>query len=63
MNLTEEYPGMTTDSLIEAIGWEYLRTNALEIKDGGKELIKQQKGFQLVNPTDQWFPGNIFTLL
>lgn len=28
--------------------------------DGGMELANQQKGFQLVNPTEQWFPGKHF---
>lgn len=27
------------------------------MQDGGKELISKQRGFQLINPTDKWFPG------
>lgn len=57
MNLCEEQPGVSVDSLIESIGWEYLRTNSTLIKDEGKELIGEQRGFQMINPTDQWFPG------
>jgi lipoyltransferase 1 len=25
--------------------------------DGGRELVMQQRGFQLINPTEKWFPG------
>lgn len=45
------------DKLISAIGWEYLRTKALVLEDGGQELVQRQKGFQYVNPTEDWFPG------
>ncbi|VEN61736.1 unnamed protein product [Callosobruchus maculatus] len=57
MNLCEEIPSVNVSGLIEAIGWEYLRTPALTITDGGLELANQQKGFQMINPTDAWFPG------
>ena len=40
-----------------AVGWEYLRTKALTLEDGGQNLLEQQKGFQMINPTDEWFPG------
>lgn len=45
------------DKLITAIGWEYLRTKALVLEDGGENLIQRQKGFQFINPTEDWFPG------
>lgn len=45
------------DKLITAIGWEYLRTKALVLEDGGQDLIQYQKGFQYINPTEDWFPG------
>ncbi|XP_006608495.1 lipoyltransferase 1, mitochondrial isoform X2 [Apis dorsata] len=45
------------DKLITAIGWEYLRTKALVLEDGGQDLIQCQKGFQYINPTEDWFPG------
>ncbi|GLV43164.1 uncharacterized protein CBL_14157 [Carabus blaptoides fortunei] len=57
MNLCEEDPNVNVDSVIEAIGWEYMRTDPFNVKEGGKHLIPEQRGFQLINPTDQWFPG------
>lgn len=57
-NLFDENPRITVDGLQTAIGWEYLRTPALHIEDGGLELIAKQKGFQIVNPIDYWFPGD-----
>lgn len=45
------------DKLLSAIGWEYLRTKALVLEDGRYDLVEQQKGFQFVNPTEDWFPG------
>lgn len=58
MNLVEDKPGLDIQNLIKAIGWEYMRTTALTMEDGGMELANRQKGFQMVNPTEQWFPGN-----
>ncbi|XP_043276398.1 lipoyltransferase 1, mitochondrial isoform X2 [Venturia canescens] len=46
-----------TDALMNALGWEYLRTRALNLVDGGHNLVSQQKGFQMINPTEEWFPG------
>lgn len=43
--------------MMKSIGWEYLRTHPLNLLDGGMELANQQKGFQMVNPTEEWFPG------
>ncbi|XP_066155509.1 lipoyl amidotransferase LIPT1, mitochondrial-like [Euwallacea fornicatus] len=57
MNLCEENPEVTVSSLIRAIGWEFLRTKALTFKDGGMEFANHQKGFHLINPTENWFPG------
>ena len=48
------------DKLITAIGWEYLRTKALVLEDGGQDLIQRQKGFQYINPTEDWFPGECY---
>lgn len=45
---------------MKSVGWEYLRTHPLELIDGGMELANRQKGFQMVNPTEEWFPGKIF---
>ncbi|KAJ8945600.1 hypothetical protein NQ314_009125 [Rhamnusium bicolor] len=57
INLCEENPDISVTKLIKAVGWEYMRTPALSLMDGGMELANQQKGFQLVNPTNLWFPG------
>lgn len=57
MNVCEENPNASVSCLTKAVGWEFLRTRALSLIDGGLELAHQQKGFHLINPTDNWFPG------
>lgn len=37
--------------------YEFLRTNATELVDGGRDQVMRQQGFQLINPTEKWFPG------
>lgn len=37
--------------------YEYLRTPATELVDGGRDLLEKQSGFQLINPSEKWFPG------
>lgn len=37
--------------------YEFLRTSATELNDGGRDLLMKQRGFQLINPTEKWFPG------
>lgn len=56
-NLSDENSRVTVDGLQTAIGWEFLRTPALELIDGGLEQISKQRGFQFINPTENWFPG------
>ncbi|XP_076674957.1 lipoyltransferase 1 isoform X3 [Andrena cerasifolii] len=56
-NLIDVNSHICMDKLIDAIGWEYLRTKALVLEDGGQDLIQRQKGFQFINPTEDWFPG------
>ncbi|GBP11067.1 Lipoyltransferase 1, mitochondrial [Eumeta japonica] len=56
-NLSELDNRVTIDSLQTAVGYEYLRTPALHLADGGQSLINKQRGFQFINPTDEWFPG------
>jgi lipoyltransferase 1 len=63
MNLCEENPKIGIDKLMSAIGWEYLRTPVNSLKDGGKELANKQKGFQMINPSEQWFPGKNTSLI
>lgn len=59
LNLCEANPKITVDGLLSAIGWEYMRTPANSFKDGGKLLANRQNGFQMINPTEQWFPGKL----
>ncbi|XP_047356063.1 lipoyltransferase 1, mitochondrial isoform X3 [Vespa velutina] len=56
-NLTEVNSKVEIDKLIDTLGWEYLRTKPLVLEDGGYDHIQEQKGFQLINPTEDWFPG------
>lgn len=42
---------------LSAFRYEFLRTNAIELVDGGREQVMRQQGFQLINPTEKWFPG------
>ncbi|XP_053988613.1 lipoyltransferase 1, mitochondrial-like isoform X1 [Hylaeus volcanicus] len=56
-NLVDVNSHIRMDKLINALGWEYLRTKALILEDGGQDLIQRQKGFQFINPTEDWFPG------
>lgn len=56
-NLVDLDNKVTVDTLQTALGYEFLRTPALHIADGGENQISKQRGFQYVNPTAQWFPG------
>uniref|UniRef100_W8CD76 Lipoyltransferase 1, mitochondrial n=1 Tax=Ceratitis capitata TaxID=7213 RepID=W8CD76_CERCA len=56
-NLCEINRNVNISQLISAIGYEYLRTFATELQDGGNQQIMKQRGFQLINPTEKWFPG------
>ncbi|XP_054739653.1 lipoyltransferase 1, mitochondrial [Anastrepha obliqua] len=56
-NLCELNRNVNISQLISAIGYEYLRTSATELEDGGNQQIMKQRGFQLINPTEKWFPG------
>ncbi|XP_049874785.1 lipoyltransferase 1, mitochondrial isoform X1 [Pectinophora gossypiella] len=57
VNLGEVDNRVTVDNLQTAVGYEYLRTPALHLEDGGQNQISKQRGFQFINPTDAWFPG------
>lgn len=57
VNLADMDNRVTVDSLQTTIGYEYLRSRALSLEDGGESQISKQRGFQFVNPTDEWFPG------
>jgi lipoyltransferase 1 len=56
-NLIDVNKNITMSQLLSAIGYEFLRTPATELVDGGRELLEKQSGFQLINPTEKWFPG------
>ncbi|KAL7300880.1 lipoyltransferase 1, mitochondrial [Trichogramma pretiosum] len=56
-NLSEVNSHIKIDHLLNAVGWEYLRTKAVTLQDGGHKLVEDQKGFQMINPTEDWFPG------
>ncbi|KZC11943.1 Lipoyltransferase 1, mitochondrial [Dufourea novaeangliae] len=56
-NLIDVNSHICMNKLINAVGWEYLRTKALVLEDGGQDFIQCQKGFQYINPTEDWFPG------
>ncbi|XP_029168266.1 lipoyltransferase 1, mitochondrial [Nylanderia fulva] len=55
-NLSDINRNIQMDKLLSAIGWEFMRTKALVLEDGIYDL-RQQKGFQYINPTEDWFPG------
>ncbi|XP_063697080.1 lipoyl amidotransferase LIPT1, mitochondrial isoform X2 [Culicoides brevitarsis] len=56
-NLADINKKINMPQLLSAIGYEYLRTPATELVDGGRELLEKQSGFHLINPTEKWFPG------
>lgn len=56
-NLRDVNRSVNVRQLISAVGYEYLRTSATVLEDGGSEQAMKQLGFQLVNPTEKWFPG------
>jgi len=57
MNLCDVNSHVKLEKLLGIIGWEYLRTCPYSAEDRGEDFIGKQLGFQLINPTDQWFPG------
>ncbi|XP_017782287.1 PREDICTED: lipoyltransferase 1, mitochondrial-like [Nicrophorus vespilloides] len=57
VNITQIDPKVTMDGLLSAIGWEFLRFDSETVKDGGMQLAKKQNGFQMINPSENWFPG------
>lgn len=34
-----------------------MRTDPLNLEIESRELMEKQRGFQLINPTEKWFPG------
>lgn len=56
-NLIDVNRHVNVAQLKMAIGYEFLRTAATTLDDGGRELMMTQRGFQLINPTENWYPG------
>lgn len=56
-NLIDANYHVNVQQLQSAIGYEYLRTAATVLDDGGSNLLMEQKGFHFVNPTEEWYPG------
>lgn len=56
-NLCDINRSVNVPQLLSAVGYEFLRTSATELEDGGSTQTMKQRGFQLINPTEKWFPG------
>ncbi|XP_064536510.1 lipoyl amidotransferase LIPT1, mitochondrial [Drosophila montana] len=56
-NLVDVNRKVNVPQLLSAVGYEYLRTAATALEDGGSTQTMKQRGFQLINPTEKWFPG------
>lgn len=56
-NLVDINRHVNFSQLLSAVGYEFLRTSATSLYDGGRHLMMKQRGFQLINPTEKWFPG------
>ncbi|XP_055532102.1 lipoyltransferase 1, mitochondrial [Wyeomyia smithii] len=56
-NLVDVNHTVNMQALLSAIGYEFLRTPATQLTDGGRDLLMKQLGFQLINPSEKWFPG------
>lgn len=57
LNLHDVNPHVTVEKLLSCLGWEFLRSSPLSLEDGGMDYASNQGGFQLVNPSEDWFPG------
>ena len=55
-NLAQVCPNLNVNTLQEAVGWQFLRTN-VDGTDEGIEGACKQRGFQMVRPDNDWFPG------
>jgi lipoyltransferase 1 len=55
-NLKAHNRDVSVGKILSAIGHEFLQTD-IDGVDCGKAFAQKQRGFQLLNPTDDWFPG------
>lgn len=56
-NLIDVNRHVNVTQLQTSVGYEFLRTTATRLDDGGRDLMMLQRGFNLINPTDKWYPG------
>jgi len=47
---------VSPEKVLSSIGYEFLRTTT-DGNDGGAQMIEKQRGFHMINPTNDWFPG------
>jgi len=47
---------ITPEKVLSAVGWQFLQTQFHDNKTASTSKL-QQNGFQLVNPSEDWFPG------
>jgi len=55
-NLQQYDPHINVNRLQESVGYQFLRTNVDGV-DGGMEALQQTRGFQMIRPDEDWFPG------
>jgi lipoyltransferase 1 len=55
-NIATANADITFDKVMNAIGYEFLRPDK-NGNDGGEKMIEKQRGFQFLNPSNEWFPG------
>lgn len=53
-NLKSQDPTISVDKVLSSVGYEFLRSDSTG-NDGGEKQIQHQRGFQMVNPTNEWF--------
>lgn len=56
-NLATVSPNLNVNLLQEAVGWQFLRTNIDGQDEGFEAACQQQRGFQMIRPDNDWFPG------
>lgn len=56
-NLIDVNRHVNVAQLQTSVGYEFLRTAATRLDDGGRDLVMLQRGFTTINPTDKWYPG------
>jgi len=55
-NLQQYDPHINVNRLQESVGYQFLRTD-VNGEDGGMEALQQTRGFQMIRPDEDWFPG------